>query len=635
MSLAPPRFRISILLPLLTTLSLNWNGAPAVAADRYGSGSRVVFSADGAPGLAAGESVTELGYFAVGDDGSVLVAGSVGSAQAVWFGAPDAIEMIYRDDQPVPGFESRGDVGDLVMARMSRNGNFLVFLTGGSDTSRIWIRAGGVTALADARPAGFFRQVSIANDGELIAAVAQNYYDFVTLYSVRRGVAGQLLRFVDEQLLIPGFSVEIRYAVQDVVLGEGAASPRSVDRNGRYLALLGLASRAYKAAAWTDCCALYQHGGEAGSGVIIYGGQEAIGAPPGARFVDYGFDQSARLGRASVNENGQVVFQWETELDGAVWTGLWTHHQDRVELVVGEGDPIANRPGDGVRPHTDRTEVPGGSQEARLWNLPQSDRDGAIVFPGEILASGNPAIFRHSEGAVRVLAEAGHAFEDGSAFSWESAPAAPAVESPFLAPYLNAVGQVLLWANARDESGGPLGLSPWILDRSGTATPVVLPGDRVGFGAGDERAVAPQAHHDAATDAWYGGSILSDSGHVLTLARSDSGWGIVYTEPPESAAAVPVAVAGQGLGVTFLPHPFPGRGVMQLRSKSPEPVSISIYDAAGRLVRRIEADLDAGGNAAVRWDGRGHNGFDVASGVYFVNVEQGTVSAVRKLVLVR
>ena len=383
-----------------------------------------------------------------------------------------------------------------------------------------------------------------------------------------------------------------------------------------------------------DCGALYFNGGTAGSGFVLYAGQEAVGAPDGYRFVDYGFGADARLGRASVSEDERVVFQWEPALDGAVWTGLWSYADRTTELVVGEGDPIANRSGNTVRPNTSRTLVPGGSGDVQLWNLPQSDRRGALVFPGEIVETGSPAIFRWAEDQVSVLAEAGQPFEDGAPYTWDTAPPAPSVEAPVTTPYCNAPGQVLLWAHASDGSGAR-GLTPWVIDRSGAALPVVLTGDALEFGPGDERTISPLAGHDGAAARWHGGSVLSDAGHVLTRVESDAGWGILYTEAPDAVSPAQGDGGDVEFGVRVLPHPFPGRGVIELSAAGQGPVLVSIYDVAGRLVRRLETTVVSGDRASVQWDGRSAGGSHVASGVYFVRAERGAESVMRKLVLVR
>jgi hypothetical protein len=625
--------------------ALLWGGEEVAGTDRYGTNSRIVFRDDNAPGLGAAERVVELDHFTVGSNGNLLVVGTINSgsadARAVWYGSPDDITLLYRDDLSVPGFEYLADLGTLQMARMSGNGDRVAFLTDDADSARIWTHFNGRTSLAKAGANHLYRQVSIANNGVLVVGVGRTYdfgdpADSFTMYSVRRGYPDALMGVVSDQQLIPGFGPEFRYSLDATVNCEGPISYQSTDTNGHYLALVGLVRIGYKATVPDSLSALYFNGGNLGGPIVVLEGGEVEGAPPGYRFVDYGFDENARLGRASVSEDERVVFQWETELNGDIWTGLWSFSTGGTILVVGEGDPIANCPGQSVRPNTYRGRVSGGSGGIQLWNLPQSSRQGDIVFPGEILETGNPAIFRYAEGEVEVLAEAGHPFEDGSPYSWGDALPLPSDDAPFMTPYLNAPGQVLLWANVDNGAENMSGLSPWIIDRLGMSAPVVLPGDTFEFAAGDVRNVTPQSHHDAATAKWYGGTVISDVGHVLTKVQSSAGWGILYTEPAAQISHTPdVVVAGNELRVRLLPHPFQGQGVIELWSRNIDPVSVSIFDTAGRLVRRLDARFEAGGSAIVHWDGRGRSGSHVASGVYFLRVEQGLESATRKLVLVR
>jgi hypothetical protein len=63
-------------------------------------------------------------------------------------------------------------------------------------------------------------------------------------------------------------------------------------------------------------------------------------------------------------------------------------------------------------------------------------------------------------------------------------------------------------------------------------------------------------------------------------------------------------------------------------------VSVRIYDVSGRLVRRIE-ERQPPGRHSFRWDGRDEVGARAASGVYFYRLEAGTVSATRKMVLLK
>gem|GEM_PF-4475157 len=55
----------------------------------------------------------------------------------------------------------------------------------------------------------------------------------------------------------------------------------------------------------------------------------------------------------------------------------------------------------------------------------------------------------------------------------------------------------------------------------------------------------------------------------------------------------------------------------------------------GGLVRVLANSWTPAGQCAVPWDGRGHNGAPVASGVYFIRADGAGSSAVLKVVLQR
>jgi flagellar hook assembly protein FlgD len=51
------------------------------------------------------------------------------------------------------------------------------------------------------------------------------------------------------------------------------------------------------------------------------------------------------------------------------------------------------------------------------------------------------------------------------------------------------------------------------------------------------------------------------------------------------------------------------------------PASIRIYDVAGRLVRELAGGPFEAGPQLVIWDGRGANGREMGSGVYYIRLE--------------
>lgn len=92
-------------------------------------------------------------------------------------------------------------------------------------------------------------------------------------------------------------------------------------------------------------------------------------------------------------------------------------------------------------------------------------------------------------------------------------------------------------------------------------------------------------------------------------------------------------------GLQLLPAtPNPVRGGTLIQYEIPEtsPVTLRIYDVAGRLVRElVNRDSHEAGMHAVAWNGRGGSGDSVASGIYLYRLTGAGASRVQKLVVVR
>jgi len=85
-----------------------------------------------------------------------------------------------------------------------------------------------------------------------------------------------------------------------------------------------------------------------------------------------------------------------------------------------------------------------------------------------------------------------------------------------------------------------------------------------------------------------------------------------------------------------VPNPFnPGTSVaFELPEQSP--ASLRVYDASGRLVRRlIDRQVIPGGRHVVEWNGRNDRGEPVATGVYFCRLEAGAFTETVRMVLVK
>jgi hypothetical protein len=84
------------------------------------------------------------------------------------------------------------------------------------------------------------------------------------------------------------------------------------------------------------------------------------------------------------------------------------------------------------------------------------------------------------------------------------------------------------------------------------------------------------------------------------------------------------------------PNPFRTSTEIRFALLHESPVKLVIYDVAGRRVRALlRGDPCPAGEHRVAWDGRDERGVAVAAGTYFVRVDAGTRSWVRRAVVMR
>jgi hypothetical protein len=144
-----------------------------------------------------------------------------------------------------------------------------------------------------------------------------------------------------------------------------------------------------------------------------------------------------------------------------------------------------------------------------------------------------------------------------------------------------------------------------------------------------------------------GGTVRASGGHFACVSGRPYRWEHTamranvrtillqrFGEPATTTAAPPPALA-----VTRLldPVPNPSNPAVTIRWElaGAERVRLRLYTPAGRLVRTLVDAPRATGPGSVRWDGRDDGGRNVASGVYLVQFEAGSVHRATKLQLVR
>lgn len=95
-----------------------------------------------------------------------------------------------------------------------------------------------------------------------------------------------------------------------------------------------------------------------------------------------------------------------------------------------------------------------------------------------------------------------------------------------------------------------------------------------------------------------------------------------------------VASAPAALGAPA-PNPFAARTAIEFFLVAPEEVSLSVYDIKGARVAELAAGSYAAGRHQLEWDGRGSDGSQLGSGIYFVKLTAGSFETTRKVILNR
>jgi hypothetical protein len=83
------------------------------------------------------------------------------------------------------------------------------------------------------------------------------------------------------------------------------------------------------------------------------------------------------------------------------------------------------------------------------------------------------------------------------------------------------------------------------------------------------------------------------------------------------------------------PNPFNPKTTISFDLPRASEVRLNIYDTSGRLVKSLIDDPMSAGNHQVTWSGKDRNGGEMPSGVYYYELEAGSFSQVRKMVLMK
>jgi hypothetical protein len=126
----------------------------------------------------------------------------------------------------------------------------------------------------------------------------------------------------------------------------------------------------------------------------------------------------------------------------------------------------------------------------------------------------------------------------------------------------------------------------------------------------------------------WGGTAYEEGPYTIELA------GVAWSPVAIGDLAAPRPVATRL--EPNAPNPFGATTAIRYTLAEPAPVSLRVYDATGRLVRRLVTVAESAPAAAylVHWDGRDESGRSVPAGTYFYRLEAGPHAESRAMVRV-
>ncbi|MEO0108721.1 MAG: FlgD immunoglobulin-like domain containing protein, partial [candidate division WOR-3 bacterium] len=125
--------------------------------------------------------------------------------------------------------------------------------------------------------------------------------------------------------------------------------------------------------------------------------------------------------------------------------------------------------------------------------------------------------------------------------------------------------------------------------------------------------------------------IVRESGPFAVLANTAK----LYETDPPSRGNDNALASDQRLPellLTAQPNPFRDGCLMSIRGLGSKVITASVYDAGGRLVRRLTDLTRLGDEQTFRWDGMDDLGVPVRNGTYYCRIADGVRASCLKLV---
>jgi hypothetical protein len=104
---------------------------------------------------------------------------------------------------------------------------------------------------------------------------------------------------------------------------------------------------------------------------------------------------------------------------------------------------------------------------------------------------------------------------------------------------------------------------------------------------------------------------------------------------PNLNSSAPDAASGGTALLDCRPNPFTHETTLRYRLASAGSATLSIYDPAGRLVRRLSDGAQTAGAHSVLWDGRDAAGRPAPAGMYFYELKADGYQSQKKMLMLK
>lgn len=116
----------------------------------------------------------------------------------------------------------------------------------------------------------------------------------------------------------------------------------------------------------------------------------------------------------------------------------------------------------------------------------------------------------------------------------------------------------------------------------------------------------------------------------ITISNSGCNFEIEY-----EAIAVGVEEPKRNIIAAAMPNPFTGNANISYFIDKPGPVTISIFNSNGALIRILSDKYQTPGYYGINWDGSGRNSESLPSGRYFLKIDLNGRSSIQNLIMMK